>query len=105
MKEAWKSGERWRQQHRRELDGNGWDLLPMLRPNGITRLESRVTLFCRWVDNRRKVLLAPGKERSGEGDVNSRIQVQLEEDGGSGTEQSSRCRRVVCDSLWETQVM
>jgi len=35
-----------------------------------------------------------GKERSGEGDVDSRIQVQLEEDGGSSIEQSSRWRLI-----------
>jgi len=30
----------------------------------------------------------PGKERSGVGDVDSRIQVQPEEDGGGSTEES-----------------
>jgi len=29
-------------------------------------------------------------------DVEMKIQVQLEEDGGGSTEQSLRCRRVVC---------
>ena len=37
-----------------------------------------------------------GKERSGEGDVDSRIQVQLEEDGGGSSEQSSMWRKVAC---------
>jgi len=41
---------------------------------------SQELIFCRWKHNRRQVLLAPGKERSGEGDVDSRIQEHLEED-------------------------
>jgi len=50
---------------------------------------------CRLAQRKRMIKLHVEK-RSGEGDMESGIQVQLEEDGGGSTEQSWMWRRVVC---------
>jgi len=44
------------------------------------------------------------EKRSGEGDVDSRTQVQLEEDGAGSTEQCWRWRKVVCKANGPTGV-